>query len=403
VSIRVTGIGVVSSIGVNAGECLDAFRNERRGLRPIRILETVHRNDFKAGEIGHTDPELMEMLGLPVRTYHRYSRTSLLGMLAAREALASAGCLQEDLSKTALVSATTVGGMDKTERDFAEQRYGSGFILTHPCGDSTDRMAEFLGLSGYRTTLSTACSSGANAIIHGARLILHGLADRVLAGGVDALSKFTLNGFNSLMILDRDFCRPFDQDRRGLNLGEGAGFVVLESDRLAGQHPDRGICSLSGYANTNDAYHQTASSPGGEAATMAMEEALAMSGLDPGAISYINVHGTGTENNDASEGAALRKVFGEGVAPFSSTKSFTGHTLGAAAGLEAVFSVMAIRYGIIPPNLGFSTPISELGLVPETRFSENTRVRHVLSNSFGFGGNNSTLVFSDNEHVPAHT
>lgn len=393
-SIWITGIGVVSSIGLNVGECLDAFRKERRGLGPLRILETVHRDGFKAGEIGCSDPELMEMLGLSPGTYDRYTRTTLLGMMAAREALRMAGALQDDMAGTALVSATTVGGMDKTERDYAGRQYQSGFIRTHPCGDSTDRMAAFLGVRGYRTTLSTACSSGANAIIHGARLIQHGLAERVLAGGVDALSKFTLNGFNSLMILDREFCRPFDRDRKGLNLGEGAGFVVMESDRLAGRDPDRKICRLSGHANTNDAYHQTASSPGGEAARMAMDAALAMGGLDPAGIDYINVHGTGTENNDASEGAALRKVFGERVPPFSSTKSFTGHTLGAAAGLEAVFSVMALRYGMIPPSLGFSTPIEDLGLVPETRYSEGLPLRHVLSNSFGFGGNNSTLVFS---------
>jgi 3-oxoacyl-[acyl-carrier-protein] synthase-1 len=211
---------------------------------------------------------------------------------------------------------------------------------------------------------------------------------------VDALSRFTLNGFNSLMILDKDFCRPFDRSRAGLNLGEGAGYLVLESESLAGRLGAEQLCRLSGYANTNDAYHQTASSPGGEAACEAMVRALEMSGIGPGDIGYINVHGTGTENNDAAEGAAMLRLFGKNPPPFSSTKPFTGHTLGAAAGLEAVFSVMALREGLIFPSLGFSEPIEELGLVPETVFREGEQIRHVLSNSFGFGGNNSSLIFS---------
>jgi len=211
---------------------------------------------------------------------------------------------------------------------------------------------------------------------------------------VDALSRFTLNGFNSLMILDRDWCRPFDRHRKGLNLGEGAGYLVLESDRITGGDPDRRICRLSGFANANDAYHQTASSPGGEAAFRAMSEALSMGGIDTGEIGYVNAHGTGTENNDASEGTALVRLFGDDLPPFSSTKSFTGHTLGAAAGVEAVFSVMALKYGLLFPNLGFTEPMEEPGIVPVTEGKEGISLMHVLSNSFGFGGNNSTLIFS---------
>lgn len=393
-NIWVTGIGVVSSIGMNVEQSLISLRAGKRGLGRITILETIHQSEFQAGEVNHTNLQLMEMLQLPPERFRIYSRTSLLGMIAAHEACRSAGINADDEVSTALVSATTVGGMDKTEQCYASGDYESGFIRTHPCGDSTDKISDYLGLTGYRTTLSTACSSGANAVIHGARLIHHGIVDRAIVGGADALSKFTLNGFNSLMILDRDCCRPFDRNRKGLNLGEGAGYLVLESDRIIGGNPERRMCRLSGFANTNDAYHQTASSPGGEAAFRAMSEALSMGGVEAGEIGYINAHGTGTENNDASEGAALVRLFGDDLPPFSSTKSFTGHTLGAAAGVEAVFSVLALKYGLLYPNLGFSEPVEGLEIVPVTKWKEDESIMHVLSNSFGFGGNNSTLVFS---------
>jgi 3-oxoacyl-(acyl-carrier-protein) synthase len=393
-NIWVTGIGVVSSIGMNVEQSLVSLRAGKRGLGRITILETMHRSEFQVGEVNHTNLQLIELLQLPPEHYRIYSRTSLLGMIAALEAHRSAGINADDEVSTALVSATTVGGIDKTEQCYASGDDEPGFIRTHPCGDSTDKISDYLGLTGYRTTLSTACSSGANAVIHGARLIHHGIVDRAIVGGTDALSRFTLNGFNSLMILDRDCCRPFDRNRKGLNLGEGAGYLVLESDKITGGNTERRMCRLSGFANTNDAYHQTASSPGGEAAFRAMSGALSMGGTDAGEIGYINAHGTGTENNDASEGAALVRLFGDNLPPFSSTKSFTGHTLGAAAGVEAVFSVLALKYGLLFPNLGFSEPVEELGIVPVTEWKEGASIMHVLSNSFGFGGNNSTLVFS---------
>jgi 3-oxoacyl-[acyl-carrier-protein] synthase-1 len=218
--------------------------------------------------------------------------------------------------------------------------------------------------------------------------------ERAIAGGTDALSKFTFNGFNSLMILDKEDCRPFDRRRKGLNLGEGAGYLVLESGRLLPAGDKRKICRLSGYANANDAHHQTASSPGGQGAFDAMTGALTRSGLHPGEIDYINAHGTGTENNDASEGAALVSLFGDQIPPFSSTKSFTGHTLGAAAGIEAVFSVLAIQHGVLFPGLGFDEPMETPSIYPVPTLEAGLEINHVLSNSFGFGGNNSTLIFS---------
>lgn len=392
--IWITGIGTTSSIGMNVEESLDALISGRRGLAPVTILDTIHKDEFKVGEIALSDKHLMEVLEIPASSYKDYTRTSLIGMIAAREAILHSGINISDGVTTALVSATTVGGMDKTEREYPSGNISSGFVATHPCGDSTNKIADFLGHMGYRTTLSTACSSGANAIIHAARLIKHGYVDRAIAGGVDALSKFTLNGFNSLMILDSDECRPFDRDRKGLNLGEGAGFLVLEADHTLARDEARKICRLSGYANANDAHHQTASSPDGRGAFDAMQAALSMSAVGPDEIDYINAHGTGTQNNDASEGAALLRIFGDALPPFSSTKAYTGHTLGAAAGIEAVYSALAIQKGLIFPGLGFAKPMDIPAISPCIRMERGLNIRHVLSNSFGFGGNNSTLIFS---------
>lgn len=392
-AIRISGLGVACSIGLSADECLESLIAGKRGIGPISILDTIHRDNFVVGEIRHTDWELMDMLKIPNSSYSAYTRTSLIGMLAAREAVRDAGLDLSDGIKTALVSATTVGGMDKTEREFADGNVDSGFVSTHPCGDSTDKIAAYLGLDGYRTTLSTACSSGANAVIHAARLIKHGVVDRAIVGGVDALSKFTLNGFNSLMILDPDECRPFDARRKGLNLGEGAGFLVLESDRID-SGDKKAYALLSGYANANDAHHQTASSPDGQGAYDAMMGALSLGGLTPEDINCVNAHGTGTENNDASEGTALLRVFGDKLPPFSSTKAFTGHTLGAAASIEAVFSVLTLKHGLLIPGLGFKEAMEKPAISPIARLETGVSMKHVLSNSFGFGGNNSTLIFS---------
>ncbi len=389
-TIVVSGVGVISAIGNNSDENLASLKQKKTGIGSIELLNTVHKDEFKVGEIKFTNKELMTMAGLDYNDYKYYTRTALLAIIAAKEAVKDAKLTVTN--KTGLVSATTVGGMDKTELEISDPA-AVDFISTHPCGDSTDKVCRTLGILGYRSTISTACSSGTNAIIHAIRLIDAGIVDQVVVGGVDALSKFTLNGFNSLMILDPDFCKPFDQDRKGLNLGEGAGFIVIESSQSAEERGVSPICKITGCANSNDAYHQTASSPDGDGAYSAMTEALNMSGLLPSQIDYVNVHGTGTNNNDQSEGVALKRVFGMQMPRFSSTKAFTGHTLGAAAGIEAVFSVLSIKEGIVYPNLNFKTPIEGFGLSPQTEVEE-LEVQHVLSNSFGFGGNNSSVIFS---------
>jgi 3-oxoacyl-[acyl-carrier-protein] synthase-1 len=392
--VFVTGIGIFSAIGRNAAEVLDSLQNGRSGVGPLTILETVHRADLPAAEIPLTNRQLGDIAGIP--DIHFLTRTSLLGILAAREAFQHAGLKPSDHGfRTGVVSASTVGGMDKTEnffRNFDQAPGYNDFIFTHDCGDSTERIADTLGIRDYVTTISTACSSSANAIMHGAKLIKHGVLDRVIAGGTDALSRFTLNGFNTLMILDKNPCRPFDATRTGLNLGEGAAYIILESEEALQGRP--ALCELTGYANANDAYHQTASSPEATGPFLSMSGALQASGLAPADIDYINAHGTGTDNNDLTEGIAIERIFGKDIPPVSSTKPFTGHTLGAAAAVEAVLSILSIRNGLIYPNMNFSTKIEELNFEPVKKLITGVEVRNVLSNSFGFGGNDSTLIFS---------
>ena len=343
------------------------------------------------------DHELAGVLG--INDIREYTRTSLLGMIAAKEALSDAGLTDISKAGTGLISATSVGGMHRSEmfyKDFLNNHSKGRLmnIIHHECGDSTEKIADILGVKDFVSTVSTACSSSANSIMAGARLIKNGKLQRVIAGGTDSLTLFTINGFNSLMILDKNKCRPFDDTRSGLNLGEGAGFVVLESEEMVIKSGKKPYCELKGYGNACDAYHQTASSPEGNGAYLAMKKALDMSSLKESDIDYINVHGTGTQNNDLSEGKAMLRLFNGKVPPFSSTKAYTGHTLGASGGIEAVISVLAMKENILFPGLHFTTPIKELGMIPVITVQTNCKVNHVLSNSFGFGGNNSSLIFS---------
>jgi 3-oxoacyl-(acyl-carrier-protein) synthase len=393
--VFVAGVGAITAIGNNISECLSALEHGKAGMGYATYLETVHRQKIPVAEVKMSNEELAVLSGFS----SQISRTTLLSVLAAKEALYNAHLENIEGLRTGLVSATTVGGMDKNEMffpDFLSNPLKGKLrgVANHECGSVTELVADKLGIRNYITTISTACSSSANAISFGARLIKYGMLDVVVAGGTDALTKFTLNGFNTLMILDQQYCKPFDENRKGLNLGEGAGYIVLVSERIAATLKMEPCCKLNGYSNHNDAYHQTASSPDGTGSWLAMKGALERSGLQPGDIDYINLHGTGTQNNDLAEGTAIKRLFDPHYPKMSSTKSFTGHTLGASGGIEAVFSVLAIKHGIIYPNLRFTTPMSELPFVPETTFSKNVLIRHVLSNSFGFGGNCSSLIFS---------
>jgi len=393
--IYIAGIGAITAIGNNVAQCLSSFENEKAGMGDIAYLDTLHRHKMPVAEVKLSNKELAAMTGVS----SEISRTTLLSLIAAREALSDAAIADLSSFRTGFVSANTVGGMDKSEDFFidfvADNSKGKlRNVFGHECGSVTEAVADQLGIKDYMTTISTACSSSANAIFYGARLIKNDILDVVIAGGTDALTKFTLNGFNTLMILDKDYCKPFDENRQGLNLGEGAGYVVLVSEKVARTLKKPLYCKLGGYNNSNDAYHQTASSPDGTGSYLAMKRALEKSGLKPSDIDYINLHGTGTSNNDSAEGTAVKRLFNPHYPPMSSTKSFTGHTLGASGGIEAVFSVLAIRHGIIYPNLRFETQMQEFPFAPEKRFLTGQTIDHVMSNSFGFGGNCTSLIFS---------
>jgi 3-oxoacyl-(acyl-carrier-protein) synthase len=395
--VFITGIGIISSIGGNVIQVLHSLRNSISGIGEITLLDTVYKNVLPIAEVKYTNDQLIKLSGTKQPAKH--SRTSLLGLIAAREAMMNAGLTEKDNFRTGLISATSVGGMDKSEQFYREfyKDHSKGhlaMIVNHECADSTEKIAAELGINRFVSTISTACSSSANSLMFGARLIKNNILDRVIAGGTDAVTRFTLNGFNSLMILDKDGCKPFDEHRNGLTLGEGAGFLILESEEIVQRTGKKILAELTGYGNACDAYHQTASSPEGNGAYLAMKKAIEVSGINTDQIDYINVHGTGTQNNDLSEGKAIERIFGTKVPPFSSTKVFTGHTLGAAGGIEAVISVLSINHELIFPNLNFNQQMKELPFKPVTQLMTHVKLRNVLSNSFGFGGNNSALIIS---------
>jgi 3-oxoacyl-[acyl-carrier-protein] synthase II len=390
--VYITGLGMISAIGNNVSQSFSSLSQSKTGIGKINHLTTRYKDEFLAGEIKLSNADLADLVK---DNNPALNRNSFIAMLAAKEAVINSGIDTNDGLRTGVISSTTVAGMGKTEmyyKELFEKDDHLDVLDTHDCGDSTERIADYLGNVDYVTTISTACSSAANAIMLGCRMIKHGQLDRVVVGGVDALSKFTFNGFNTLMILDREWCKPFDENRKGLNLGEAAAFLVIEGENALNLRKGKALAEVVGYANANDAYHQTASSPEGYGATLAITQALAMSGLAPSQIDYINMHGTGTPNNDLSESMATKAVFGNNVPKFSSTKAFTGHTLAAAASIEAVISVLSLQNSMIFPNLNFTTPIAEMNLIPETQLV-NIPLNTILSNSFGFGGNCSSLIF----------
>lgn len=395
--VAITGMGILSAIGASVEENFNALLSGKTGISVIENIETIHKDSIKVGEIKKSNEELLQQL--QISGDNDFSRTAMLGAIAAKQAVENAGITNINDYKTGLISATSVGGMDMTERffyDYLENEENRRYIHANDGGNSSHNIADYLGLQGTVTTISTACSSAANAIMLGARLIKSKKLDRVIVGGTDALSKFTINGFKTLMILSDTYNTPFDNNRKGLNLGEAAAFLVLESEEIVQKENKKVLAYVSGYGNANDAFHQTASSENGEGAFLAMEKALKVANLSPENIDYINAHGTATQNNDLSEGRAIQRIFGKDVPEFSSTKPFTGHTLAAAAAIEAVYSVLALQNNIIFPNLNFQEKMEEFDLVPETKLKQKN-LKHVLSNSFGFGGNCSTLIFSKSE------
>ena len=391
--IIITGMGLISAIGDSVKENRDSLQFERSGIDHIRFYKTAYAGRLPSAEVKHSTEALnRKIFGKPNPSI---TRTSLLALHAAEEAIRDSGLTAAQLAstETALVGATTVGGMCLTDEIFHDaiaKDHGTPYLTSYDYASVTLAIQHRYGMLGEVNTINTACSSSANAILFGARLIRHGYAKRAIVGGAESLAKFTINGFNALNILSTKPCAPFDRDRNGLNLGEGAAFLVLEKEEDC--RDKKNYAFLAGYGNKNDAYHLSSNSPEGDGPYLSMKDALQNSGLRAEDISYINAHGTGTENNDETESRAMLRLF-EKVPPFTSTKSYTGHTLGAAGAVEAVYSILNLVHQEIYPSLLFRNPIIETGLVPVRAYAKQN-IENVMSNSFGFGGNCSTLIFS---------
>jgi 3-oxoacyl-(acyl-carrier-protein) synthase len=395
-NIVITGEGILCAIGQDKQGVLRSLRAQRSGIGVMKHLQSVHQ-ELPVGEVPLSNEDMRRLLGLANAPF--VNRTTLMGMLAVRQALADAHIDKAQVKKHALrlvlISGTTVAGMDITERLFCrleESAEARQCLKYHSAGSCTRMIADYFDLFADYTTVSTACSSAANALMLGARMLADGEADIAVCGGSEALSRFHLNGFRSLMILDHERCRPFDDTRGGLNLGEGAAFVVMETEEGSRKRGVEPHAYLTGYGNACDAFHQTASSANGEGAYRAMTDALNMAGLKPADIQYVNAHGTGTANNDQSESVALKRVFGTQMPQVSSTKAFTGHTTSASGSIEAVICILALRHHFLPANLGWSHPMAE-GIVP-TLGKDECELHHVVCNAFGFGGNDTSLIFS---------
>jgi 3-oxoacyl-(acyl-carrier-protein) synthase len=374
------------------------MENGRSGLKPLSLFHSPRYGQVLTGE-AQTD---LRALGAPTKG----SRSDRLAWLATREAIESSSL---DLTgcgdRTGLVLGTSVGGSFDSER-FLTTLIKQGKMRARPtrfheCASAINLVADHFGLFGPSMAVATACSSGALAISTAAELLLAGEADVMLAGGADSLSQMTWGGFHALLLVDDHGCRPFDASRAGMSLGEGAAVLVLETEEHARRRGAPILARLTGWGASCDAHHATAPHPEGVGAAAAMQAALQRAGLEPAAIGYVNAHGTGTRDNDLAEVKALRTVFGEQLPPVSSTKRFFGHTLAASGAIEALVCVEALRRQRMPPNLGFQTLDPAIGLEPITTM-QPAALTHVMSNSFGFAGNNAVLVFSGSE-APVRT
>jgi 3-oxoacyl-(acyl-carrier-protein) synthase len=371
-TVFVTGLGAVCAGAGNVDELRALLAQPRPRFGKPTVFPSKHPSgDLPVAEVAHLDAGDGSL-----------PRTHRLALRAAREAVA------DGPSPDAIVLGTTTGGIATTEAALEAGDTSPAAYRFHGLDTVAQVLADALEVGGPVLVVSTACSSAAVAIAVAARLLRAGLARRVLAGGADSLSRLTFHGFRQLQLIAPDGCHPLDAHRTGMTVGEGAGFVLLEAD--ASERP--ALAVLAGAGLSCDAYHATSPHPEGKGAALAIERALADATLAPGDVGYVNLHGTGTPDNDAAEAKAMRQVFGRDLPALSSTKGLTGHTLAAAGGLEAVISVLALRDGILPANTGLGTLDATLELEP-LRQPTAMPVARVLSNSFGFGGNNACVVF----------
>ena len=388
--VVVTGMGVVSAAGWTLDETWEAIVQGRSGLRALSLFESKRCGKLPVGEVRGDAQARSGLAG--------GSRSDHLAVWAARQAWADAGldasCFAPD--RGAVVLGALTGGVLFTDeflsRLHLENRADASHLADRAGCNATDRIAEIFGLGGFRTTVSNACASGGAALGLGCDLIEAGEADVVLAGGVDSLNRVVLNGFNSLMLVSPDGCRPFDAERKGMSVGEGAGVLVLESEDHARARGARVRAWLAGRGNTCDAHHVSAPQPEGRGISEAMRLALEGADLAPTAVDYINAHGTGTADNDLAEAKAIRALFGETPPAVSSTKRFFGHTLAAAGAIEAVVTVLALQRQAIPPNLGLRAVDPKIPLAPVVEYRP-AKLDVAMSTSLGFGGNNSAVLF----------
>jgi 3-oxoacyl-(acyl-carrier-protein) synthase len=391
--IVVTGIGIVSGLGSGKSATLQSLLQHKTGVRKPLIFQSKYAQSFYFGEVDLSDEAIKELLDIPIDT--PVNRTNLLAELAFKEAIQDANLTANDFSSFRLgaISASTVGGMCNTDALYSDANKlapSSPFLRSYEGSNHLYEIAKKYKIKGFTDVINTACSSSANAIMLGTLLLKTGRLDKVIVGGVDSLAKYTVNGFNSLRILDENWCKPFDTERAGLNLGEGAAYLVLERrEDVQNKHIH---AVVAGYSNKNDAFHPSATSDDAKGPILVMKEALSLANMKPSAIDYINAHGTGTPNNDVTELFAFNSVF-ENLPPYSSTKSYTGHTLAAAGSIEAVISILAIQSNTLFGGLNNTSPM-DLNNVQLQKNQSHQEIRNVMSNSFGFGGNCTSLIFS---------
>ena len=391
-AITVTGLGCVCAGGKNLPETMGAMYAGRRCPVFSTRIRTSLNKEFPVFEI---PGDLRAPDGLPVR--RNASRTSLLALIATREALNHAGWSLEDLKgrRVGVCMGTTVGCTLNNEPFYRSFRMGERPDPA-PATDMLDNnpsllVARALGVRGPAITIANACSSGADAVGLARSWIASGLCEVAIAGGADELSRITRLGFASLLITSSEPCRPFDRRRSGLNLGEGAGVMVLESRGSLQARGAQALAEVAGYACAADAYHPTAPHPQGRGLRRAILGALRDAGARPEDVDFVNAHGTATPDNDRVEGQSLADLLPTRP-PVASTKSYTGHTLGASGGIEAVFTVQALLDRRAPATVGFEEADPECAITPTTA-NTDLRARLAISNSLAFGGNNSVLVF----------
>jgi 3-oxoacyl-[acyl-carrier-protein] synthase II len=396
--VVVTGMGIITAIGESLPEFSRGLFDGRCGIGPVTLFDTTGFTARVGGQIQNEDLAA----SFNPREVKRASRCDLLGLIAAREALQHAALELErlDLSQCGVVLGGGAGGMlgwERYRRSLWRGRQVSAPSQVMACAPCTltDLIAVRYGLTGIRATITTACSSSATSIGYGFDLIRSGEQQVVFVGGSESLSEVTFSGFNALRVMSPEGCRPFDRHRRGLSLGEGAAILILEAFEQARKRGATMYAEVLGYAINSDAYHMTSPDPEARGMRRVMTRALKQAQVTADRIDYINAHGTGTRINDSMETTAIQRVFGTNPRQrpaVSSTKSMVGHCLGAAGAIEAVATVLALHKQVIPPTIHLTEPDPACGLDHVAQNARPQKIRRALSNSFAFGGNNSTLV-----------